>query len=551
MSIKARLIAIILILSAASLAASAGITWIGWTAAEDTRSLMTRLLKTEDGTGKTKAHMEAAHEIVESQLTMTQLSLPDSYMPDYDQHIAAAKAELQTLAGLASTGELSRQLQEFSTLFNQWSQNTRQAISGEPVTQLPMLDVMTAQHDELTARMETLLKTVKDVAQADAAAVTSRTETQFTFAIAIVLLALAGTSLLGFLIANGLSRSLARIISAMDRLAAGHLDITLSEDGRKDEIGTMAQALKTFLQNAEDRQTLENENKNVTEARLAREERVQTMIASFENDIERVIGTLDHATSNMTNTAASLSAVSESAKQTAHQTVSQSGEISTDMQTVGQSAETLSDAIARIDQELIRTQETVTNASDQANRTNAEVAELHDAAQRIGEVVVLIRAIAEQTNLLALNATIEAARAGEAGRGFAIVASEVKGLASQTAKATEDISTSIEQVQASTANALSSISGIADTMAAVNEATSATSDAIRQQSESTARISSSIRQATDQTMAMSRSTDDISRSVTEARQSAGSAEEAAHNINTQTRELKQRISSFLSDVAAA
>ena len=193
----------------------------------------------------------------------------------------------------------------------------------------------------------------------------------------------------------------------------------------------------------------------------------------------------------------------------------------------------------------------VGQATEAARSSNEKVASLDAAAQKIGDVVSLIKDIAEQTNLLALNATIEAARAGDAGRGFAVVASEVKTLAEQTAKATEEIANQIGAIQGATKDAVESITQIAKTMEEVNQYTGMIAAAVEEQGSATSEISRNVQEAADGTKYVAENMSAMTTAASETSRSAKDAEKASSGAVQQTDELRKTIDMFLQNVAAA
>ena len=190
-------------------------------------------------------------------------------------------------------------------------------------------------------------------------------------------------------------------------------------------------------------------------------------------------------------------------------------------------------------------------AASEADRTNAEVQALADAAQRIGDVVALITGIAEQTNLLALNATIEAARAGEAGRGFAVVAQEVKALAAQTAKATDEIGIQIAGMQTATQEAVGSIKMISSTIGKISEITTAISAAIEEQGAATQEISGNIQRTAAGTSQVAGTIAEVSHGANQTGAASSQLLSSAKQLSDSTTSLQAEIDGFLKSIAAA
>ena len=234
---------------------------------------------------------------------------------------------------------------------------------------------------------------------------------------------------------------------AMLKVAAGDLTIDTGYTERRDEIGALAGALETFKQQAVDKLRIEQQERERNAGAAARQKAIDSYVGEFEGVVRQTLQQLGDASSQMRTTSSGLSAVSRQTNQRVQVAEKASGEASMSVESVAAASEQLSASINDISRQAAHAAGIAGRAVGQARETDGTVQGLAKSAGRIGEVVGLINTIAAQTNLLALNATIEAARAGEAGRGFAVVASEVKSLASQTAKATEEISEQIADIQ--------------------------------------------------------------------------------------------------------
>ena len=276
---------------------------------------------------------------------------------------------------------------------------------------------------------------------------------------------------------------------------------------------------------------------------------VDSAIAAFRPQMENLIGSVSGSAGAMRDTASSLFDSSQQTSQRAAGAVRAFDEASANVKIVTAAADELSHSIAEISNQLMQMSEVVRLATTEAQATNQEIAGLADGAQKIGDVVKLIRAIAEQTNLLALNATIEAARAGDAGRGFAVVAAEVKSLAVQTAKATEEIANHILAVQTSTGGAVEAIRRIALRMQAINESTSAASAAVEQQNAATGDIKHNVTSAADGTNAMAAVLGEVAGATTETRAAAQTVLDASEMVADDIGKLRANVEAFLTKVA--
>jgi methyl-accepting chemotaxis protein len=276
---------------------------------------------------------------------------------------------------------------------------------------------------------------------------------------------------------------------------------------------------------------------------------IDAAIQSFRESVETMLKTVSESTATMRATATTLSASSSDTSRQAEGALHTSNEASTNVSAAASAAEELLSSIAEISRQLARTAELVQTAVDESQTANDEIAGLARSAQEIGDVVKLIRNIAGQTNLLALNATIEAARAGEAGRGFSVVASEVKSLAIQTSKATEQIAAQIAAVQSSTASAVAAIHRNTERMHEINQHTSAVAASLTQQDLATGEISHNVTSAAEGTKAMVAVLDRVAGSVDKTRSSAGTVLTASQAVEAAATGLREKVEDFLGKVA--
>jgi methyl-accepting chemotaxis protein len=303
-------------------------------------------------------------------------------------------------------------------------------------------------------------------------------------------------------------------------------------------------------------------HEDITERRDAERERlgmqeqqqrraaIEQAIASFRRSVEDHLRTVSDGAMAMRATASTLLGNSAQAAQGAEMAVASSNEASVNIETAALAADELAGSIGEIGRQLATTTGIVREAVGEAQDTNREITALAQAARKIGDVIKLIRAIAGQTNLLALNATIEAARAGEAGKGFAVVAAEVKSLAVQTAKATEDISRLIMAVQSATTGAVDAIGRIASRMQEIDSCASTVSSSVEEQSMATGEISLNIASAAGGAKTVVSVLDEVSGAAAETRQSAESVLAASQAVEQAAAELRTEVEGFLARVAA-
>jgi methyl-accepting chemotaxis protein len=298
-----------------------------------------------------------------------------------------------------------------------------------------------------------------------------------------------------------------------------------------------------------ERQQIEKERDEMA-ARDRRRALIDAAISAFRERMDKLLKTVGGSADAMRSTAGTLSSSSSETSRHAVGAVQASSAASTSVRTAAVAADELATSIAEIGRQLELTNRVVQMAVSEAKATDGEIEALAAAAQKIGDVVKLIRDIAGQTNLLALNATIEAARAGESGRGFAVVASEVKTLAVQTAKATEDIAGQILAVQSSTTGAVEAIRRIAERMNEINRYTSAVAASIEQQSAATGQISVNVANAAQGSNVVVDVLGKVSDAATHTRASAHTMLDGSQAVEAAVSELRSEVESFLAKVVA-
>jgi len=343
-------------------------------------------------------------------------------------------------------------------------------------------------------------------------------------------------------------RSLAQMNSTFEKIGDGNFEHRI-EIERDDELGqvlSQIEALQTKLGFTRS-EIADRQKKAETEKREA----MMKLAADLEAQVKGVVDNVSGSATAMQNSAQSMTSNAEQTTRQASAVAAASEEASTNVQTVASATEELSASVQEIGRQVAQSTTIASKAVDEAKKTDHTVAGLAESAQKIGEVVDLIRNIASQTNLLALNATIEAARAGDAGKGFAVVASEVKNLANQTAKATEDITNQIGSIQDATTEAVSAIKGIGTTISEISSISSAIAAAVEQQNSATQEIARNVQQAAAGTQEVSSNIG----GVTDAARSTGKTStevlEAARGLSKQADILRSTIEGFLGRIRAA
>jgi len=354
-----------------------------------------------------------------------------------------------------------------------------------------------------------------------------------------------------FYVQRRVMRRLTSIGDAMRRLSSGETDMTVPAAKDGDEIGEMARSLEVFRSGEIERREMASRQTAEQEAQRRRAASIEQMITDFRSTVTTVIGAVNENIARMETTARTLSSIAGEADTQARAASASSDNTSTNVQSVAGATEELGASIREISQQATQANTVVGKAADIARNADQLVGQLSTGAAKIGDVIKLIRAIAEQTNLLALNATIEAARAGEAGRGFAVVASEVKTLASQTAKATEEIASQIGAIQNSTSEAVEAIRQISGVMGDISGFTSSIAASVEEQSASTQEIGRNVQQAATGANELASSMTMVTEAIEETNKSAGQVLDASSGLSAQAGTLQKAVDEFLDRVAAA
>ena len=385
-----------------------------------------------------------------------------------------------------------------------------------------------------------VLELIKDTTAYEAAASASRDHLLIGTGTILVL-----AVLFALLLGRSMSKPIVAITAVMNRLSSGDTSVTIPGSQRRDEVGTMAKAVDVFKQNAIDKQRLEAQQVEESETSARRQEEIDQLVGFFGRSVSGVFTAVANASNDMAQTSSSLeTSAAETGSQT-QQALAEVGTTSTTMQTVAAASQQLSASIEEIGRQASESSRITSAAMQQTEDVVAKVTGLRSAAQQIGTVVELINNIATQTNLLALNATIEAARAGEAGKGFAVVANEVKSLAGQTAKATQEIGGQISAIQAATLGTAEAMEGISGTVRQVNEIAVSIASSVVQQSSATQEITRSVELVSSSAASVAQSMTLVSDAVAGNSESASEVKQTAAKLSAESGVLSSEVKDFL------
>jgi len=395
-----------------------------------------------------------------------------------------------------------------------------------------------------------ILASTADIVSAEGDAMVQEARRDVLFYIAITLAVLVAVMVLVRKVLGVLRELLGELAGTMDKMRDGDYAVAIPHVDRADEIGVMARATDGFRENFVRVQARETERKN-SEAAAERTSLMAKLAGEFEAAIGKIVGAVSAASGELTGTAKTLTTTAESTQQLSTTVVSASEQASSNVQSVASATEEMASSIGEIGRQVQESSQIATQAVGQAAKTDDRITKLAQAASRIGDVTQLITSIAEQTNLLALNATIEAARAGEAGKGFAVVAQEVKQLASQTAKATSEISGQIAEMQAATHESVGAIKEIGATIARISEIATTIASAVEEQGAAMQEITRNVQQAAAGTSQVAGNISDVSAGAAKTGAASTQVLSAAQSLADQSGRLKAEVDRFLATVRAA
>ena len=491
-------------------------------------------------------------------LFQTAAALASTFIVNSDQSVAASAlarlkfVEVALQAIPAEEAKVAQAVKEASSQIEEYRKALTKLIDN--AKELDELSIEMADSTAVIMKISTKMKAdlFEDQQRLDSESAATIGETQHL----IVMLAIGGFLLggvLALLLGRQISQPMIVMCKAMRELAGGNFEVVLPGLGRKDELGEMAAAVEEFKVQAiakaeRDAAALDVQNKASAAGR--RTELIR-FADEFEANVGSIVANVSASAVQLEASAGTLTRTAETTQDLSGQAAGASEQASSNMQSIAAATEELSASVDEIGRQAQESNRIAEAAVLQAQQTDGRIGKLSRAAQEIGDVVKLITAIAEQTNLLALNATIEAARAGDAGRGFAVVASEVKSLASQTAKATDEISSHIAGMQGATQESVAAIKEIGGTIGQISSIASTIASAVEEQSSATQEIARSVQNVAEGTGEAAVNIMEVNRGAAETGSASANVLEAARSLSAESVRLREELNRFMSNIRAA
>lgn len=470
---------------------------------------------------------------------------------DLNDHVENFRSLLAVNVELTGNGELGPVIAAVAPALEDYIATATKLVETAAIDEPAALAMLPGFFDDFRALEGAMEQASDEISAVSDSTVAAATVIGQISQIAILIASLLAIAAVVAIMRGARSRVVGPIVdltSAMDRLAAGDTSVRAPHSDREDEIGRMAAALTKFRENAINRVALEATQRTQDQERAERSRRVEALASGFADELASTLSTLRESSGRLMKDATSLEHVCEEANRSASKATDATDGANSNVQTIAAATTELSASIQEIATRMSESARSAEQAVTQGAAAGVTAKELADAARNIDEIVAVIGSVAEQTNLLALNATIEAARAGEMGRGFAVVAAEVKALASQTSRATEDVSRRIGDIQSISARSTEQVREVVTlidqmkqfsaAVAAAAEEQSAATNSIAENASSAAGLSD---EARDSVAAMSSVTAQARAATSSVQDSARSVEDLSVRLNAFAREFLDRL----------
>lgn len=416
-----------------------------------------------------------------------------------------------------------------------------------PVTADEWIVASTAAIDDALALGETIGEATAQLAVDTGQGALWRVVTQ----VGLLALGLFVAGLAFWIASSRIARPLQGLAGVTEKLADGETDVSVPGRERSDEVGVLAKSIEVFRNNLIENRRMAEEREAENAAKMERAQKLDQLTGTFEANVRDLAKSLAAASAEMEASAQSMSGTAEQTNANATSVAGAAEQTSANVRTVAAASEELATSIREIATQAAQSSTIANRAVENAGQADQLVQSLAEGASRIENVISLINDIAGQTSLLALNATIEAARAGEAGKGFAVVASEVKELASQTTRATEEITSQIQAIQSATKEVVDSIQGIGEVIREMSTISVSIASSMEEQGAATGEIARNVQEAARGTSVVTDNITEVQRGAGETGSAATQVLGAAQELARHSSRLGNQVDEFLTGVRAA
>jgi len=476
------------------------------------------------------------------------LAFTQAHTPDQDAKSLQAKHSLFTEHLSKVPGDTSF----ISRDSDQWFQMAGNWVDGGTHQSIPSLLELNRLQNSIESQLGDLVSSSLTTAADRRAETTATVSRSVTFSLGSMALFVVAAGGIAWVLAKSLSKPIQAVTKTMGLLAGGQLETSIPTEEKTTEIKHMLSTLRVFRDNAVENKRLVAAQVDMEKQQQENRRRSMTELADlFQGSVSQVLTDLDSAANTLRNTANSMADVAETTSKHSQSVMTASSQASDSVEAVANTAQDMHQSIADVARQVELSARKAEEAVREVGETTNTIMGLSEASDRIGSVVGLINDIASQTNLLALNATIEAARAGEAGKGFAVVANEVKNLANQTARATDDINGQVMDIQQRIQDAVAAIEHIGTIINDISNTGTSIALSVNRQADATQEIVRNVAIASDGTRIVTTSINTVSDAAQQTSSSAGAVQNATEAVSQRSLDMHREVEKFLNHVRGA